>query len=60
VVNFINILLLTFSPIIWRQKIARRDEIREKLLNSLSFEKGAIIICFACFFGKLGVMLGLA
>jgi len=40
-VNFINILSTTFSPIFWRQKIAKPNIIREKLLNSPSYEKRA-------------------
>jgi len=38
-VNFINILHATFLPIFWRQKIAKPNVIREKLLNSLSYKK---------------------
>jgi hypothetical protein len=38
-VNFINILRLHFSPIFWRQKIAKLKVIRENLLNLLSYKK---------------------
>jgi len=37
--NFINILHAIFLPIFWRQKIEKPNVIREKLLNSLSYEK---------------------
>ncbi len=38
-VNFINILLGTFLPIFWHQKISKPNVIRETLLNSLSYKK---------------------
>jgi hypothetical protein len=38
-VNIINILQATFWPIFWRQKIAKLNVIREKLLNLLLYEK---------------------
>ncbi len=38
-VNFINILRATLLPIFWCQKIAKKNVIREKLLNLLSYKK---------------------
>ncbi len=40
-VNFINTLFAHFPPIFWRQKIAKPNIIREKLLNSFSYKKRA-------------------
>ncbi len=43
-VNFINILHATFLLIFWRQKITKPNITREKLLNSLLYEKRARIM----------------